>query len=62
MGLIRKDRVLAINQRPSREWANLIRKLRRIGLKSKARRLELALITLHATERGVLGRGPGITD
>ena len=62
MGEKRKDRVAAINQGPSREWVRLIRKLRRIGLESKARRLELALITLPAAERGVLRRGLGVTD
>ena len=62
MGQMRKDRVLATDQKPSRDWAKLIRKLRRIGLESNARRLEIALTSLPAGERGVLKEGPGSTD
>jgi hypothetical protein len=42
----------AMNERPSCKWAKLIRKLRWIGLEDEARRLELAVRTLPAEERG----------
>jgi hypothetical protein len=41
----------AMNER-SCEWTKLIRKLRWIGLEDEARRLELAVRTLPAEERG----------
>ncbi len=37
--------VAPVNERPSDEWASLIRKLRWIGLDEEARRLELAVDT-----------------
>jgi hypothetical protein len=41
----------------SHEWARLIRKLRWIGLDDEAHRLELAVSTVPAEERGsVVGR------
>ena len=52
----------AINERPSCEWAKLIRKLRWIGLEDEARRLELAVSTLPAEERGSVSVRPFGTD
>jgi hypothetical protein len=46
----------------SREWARLIRKLRWIGLEEQAHRLELAVSTLPAEERGSVLAGPVSTD
>jgi hypothetical protein len=46
----------------SREWARLIRKLRWIGLEEEAHRLELAVSTLPAEERGSVLAGPVSTD
>jgi hypothetical protein len=46
----------------SREWARLIRKLRWIGLEEQAHRLELAVSTLPAEERGSVLAGPASTD
>jgi hypothetical protein len=46
-----RDRVVFLNQRSSREWAKLIRKLCWIGLGDHARRLELAVSTLPPEER-----------
>lgn len=48
--------------RPSREWARLIHKLRWIGLEEEARRLELAVRTLPPEERGSVSVGPFRTD
>jgi hypothetical protein len=47
--------------RPSREWARLIRKLRWIGM-DEARRLELAVRTLPPEERGSVSVGLFPTD
>ena len=44
------------------EWARLIRKLRWIGLEDEARRLQLAVSTLPAEERGSVLSGPPSTD
>jgi hypothetical protein len=46
----------------SREWARLIRKLRWIGLEEEAHRLELAVSTLPAEERGSVLAGPVSID
>jgi hypothetical protein len=46
----------------SREWARLIRKLRWMGLEEQAHRLELAVSTLPAEERGSVLAGPASTD
>jgi hypothetical protein len=48
--------------RPSHDWARLIRKLRTIGLDDEARRLEQAVSTLPAEERGCVSAGPFSTD
>jgi hypothetical protein len=48
--------------RPSREWARLIRKLRWIGMDEEARRLELAVRTLPPEERGSVSVGLFPTD
>jgi hypothetical protein len=45
------ENVIVVDHR-SREWARLIRKLRWIGLEEEAHRLELAVSTLPAEERG----------
>jgi hypothetical protein len=55
-------RVVPMNERPLREWAKLIRKLRWIGLEDEARRLELAVSTLPPEERGTVSAGPFSTD
>jgi hypothetical protein len=44
------------------ESAQLIRKLRWIGLDDEARRLELAVSTLPPEERGTVSVGPFSTD
>jgi hypothetical protein len=54
--------VLCMNEPPSTEWAKLIRKLRWIGLEDEARRLEQALSTLPADERGTVSAAPFSTD
>ena len=62
MGQTQGNDVVLIDQRPSREWAELIRKLRWIGLEEEARRLELAVSTLPPEERGSVSVGPFSTD
>jgi hypothetical protein len=57
-----EDNVIRIDNRPSCEWARLIRKLRWIGLEDEARRLELAVSTLPPDERGSVSIGPFSTD
>jgi hypothetical protein len=46
----------------SHEWARLIRKLRWIGLDDEAHRLELAVSTVPAEERGSVLAEPSSTD
>jgi hypothetical protein len=58
----RENEAKSINRRSSREWENLIRKLRWIGLDDAARRLELAVSTLPPEERGSVSVGPFSTD
>ena len=58
----REHEVAPVNERPSDEWAGLIRKLRWIGLDEEARRLELAVSTLPPDERGSVSVGPFSTD
>jgi hypothetical protein len=58
----REHEVVPIDERPSCEWARLIRKLRWIGLDEEARRLELAVTTLPSDERGSVSVGPFSTD
>jgi hypothetical protein len=53
--------VIVLDHR-SREWARLIRKLRYIGLEEEADRLELAVSTLPAEERGSVLAEPVTTD
>jgi len=53
--------VMPIKQQ-SDEWVKLIRKLRWIGMKEQARRLELAVSNLPPDERGTVSRGPFSTD
>ena len=55
------DPAAAINQ-PYGEYAKLIRKLRWIGLEDEAQRLQQALRTLPAEERGCVSVGPCSTD
>ena len=58
----RDDNVIRIDNKPSWEWARLIRKLRCIGLENEARRLELAVSTLPPEEIGNVSVGPFSTD
>jgi hypothetical protein len=55
------ENVTVVDHR-SLEWARLIRKLRWIGLEKEAHRLELAVSTLPAEERGSVLAGPISTD
>jgi hypothetical protein len=57
-----ENNVVSIEQRPSSEWARLIRKLRWIGMEEEARRLELAVSTLPPEERDSVSAGPFSTD
>ena len=59
---MRESNVISMDQRPSSEWARLIRKLRWIGLEEEARRLELAVNTLPSEEGGSVSVGPFSTD
>jgi len=43
-------------------WSHLIRKLRWIGLEDEAKRLETAVASLPAEERGCVSSGPFSTD
>jgi len=52
----------SLDQRPSDDWDQLIRKLRWIGLDDEVRRLELAVSTLPPEERGSVSVGPFSTD
>jgi hypothetical protein len=61
MGEAPAENVIVVDPR-SREWARLIRKLRWIGLEEEAHRLELAVSTLSAEERGSAFAGPVSTD
>ena len=45
------DKVVPIDRGSSCEWAKLINKLRRVGLESEARRLQMALNMLPPEER-----------
>ncbi len=58
----RENEAKSIDRRSSREWEELIRKLRWIGLDDEARRLELAISTLPPEERGSVPVGPFSTD
>ena len=51
---------IATNQQA--QWANLIRKLRWIGLEDEAERLQIAVSNLPADERGTVSAGPFSTD
>jgi hypothetical protein len=62
MQQVQADNVLRVDQKPSCEWAKLIRKLRWIGLEDEARRLELAVSTLPPEDRGSVSVGPFSTD
>ena len=54
--------VICVNEPSSNEWANLICKLRWIGLEDEALRLEHAVSTLLADKRGTVSAGPFSTD
>jgi hypothetical protein len=62
MGQTQGNDVVLIDQRPSRDWAELISKLRWIGLEEQARRLEQVVSTLPPEERGSVLAGPVNTD
>jgi hypothetical protein len=57
-----EDKEGSFAQRPSHEWARLIRKLRWIGMEEEARRLELAVSTLPPEQRDSVSAGPFSTD
>jgi hypothetical protein len=57
-----EENVAFLSERPSCEWAKLIRKLRWIGLDDEARRLEQAVSTLPPEERATVAAGPTSTD
>ena len=52
------DKVVPIDRGSSCEWAKLINKLRRVGLESEARRLQMAVNTLPPEERWGLPAEP----
>ena len=52
----------AVTRESSGECAQLIRKLRWIGLEAEAQRLQRALSTLPPEERGCVSIGPFSTD
>lgn len=58
----RNDVDTSISQSPPRNWEQLIRKLRWIGLEEEAKRLEAAVSTLPPEERGSVCVGPFSTD
>ena len=57
----RAERVVAMSK-PSNEWANLIVKLRWIGMEDEAYRLQLAVGALPPHLRGTVSAGPFSTD
>jgi len=56
------DKVIPIDRGLSCEWAKLINKLRRVGLESQARRLQMAVNMLPPEERRGLPAGPFTAD
>jgi hypothetical protein len=48
-------------ERPD-DWSKLVRKLRWIGMEEEAKRLQLALRSLPAEQRGTVSAGPFSTD
>ena len=52
------DKVIPIGRGSSCEWATLISKLRRVGLESQARRLQMAVNMLPPEERWGLPAEP----
>lgn len=52
---------IPMNRQPQ-EWAKLIRKLRWIGMEDEATRLQMAVSSLPADERGTVSAGPFSTD
>jgi hypothetical protein len=55
------NQIMSMNRQP-KEWAKLIRKLRWIGMEDEARRLQSAVSSLPADERGTVSAGPFFTD
>jgi hypothetical protein len=55
------DNVIPLGQ-DSDQWARLIRKLRWIGMDDEARRLEQAVRSLPAEQRGTVAAQPSATD
>ena len=55
------NQAMAIKRQP-KDWANLIRKLRWIGMDDEARRLQTVVSSLPADERGTVSAGPFFTD
>ena len=56
------DKVIPIDRGSSCEWAKLIDKLRRVGLESQARRLQMAVNMLPPKERCGLPAEPFAAD
>jgi hypothetical protein len=52
----------SVSWAPPHNWAQLIRKLRWIGLEEEAKRLEAAVSALPPKERGSVCVGPFSTD
>jgi len=59
---IMSDNVASIDQHGSREWVELIVKLRWIGLEEEAQRLQQVLSTLASEDKGTVAVGPFNTD
>jgi hypothetical protein len=53
---------MPVSKSPPRNWEQLIRKLRWIGLEEEAKRLEAVVSTLPPEERGSVCVGPFSTD
>jgi hypothetical protein len=54
--------ILPMDQHGSRDWSELIVKLRWLGLENEARHLARVLSALPPEERGVVAVGPFSTD
>ena len=61
MEYARADNLMTVAQR-SNDWANLILKLRWIGMEEEAHRMQLAVGALPPHLRGTVSAGPFSTD
>jgi hypothetical protein len=59
---IMPTKILPMEQNGSRDWAELIVKLRWIGLDNETRHLARGLSALPPEERGIVAVGPFSTD